>query len=220
MTINPLGQVSPLPRRDSVSAQHRGLARDLLRRLEAPSAVWAHDSLGLLAPLGGPNNTSTSRRTLLDLLPERWRALASFGRLGLVISPGNPTTTIRETRAFPHRVQCPGWSDDEHSVGVLIRTVRVQLSPKPAVADTSVVTATVGLHALARRYARGCDGRDEAVLRDLLTLTNPSKWTTGVRDSNSEFDVVVPGGRWRGGAMRLDCANPVLAVRTFIASGH
>jgi hypothetical protein len=169
----------------------------------------------LLRPFAGPNLTPFSRRTLLARLPDTWRDLPEFGRLSLRIDPGDPVRMF-ETRAFPFIVGRDEWDADELSIAVAVRRLAVRLSPKPAVDSNVAIVAVIGLHGLARRYERGDDISDEAVLRDLEVLTDARAWRTGIRDSRSEFDVPVTGGCWRGAAAMLD-GQPALAVRTFVA---
>jgi hypothetical protein len=209
-------QQRPDPAVGRVPVEFVGRARLLRDRIAEPAIDWAVGSVDLLAPFAGANSSPMSRRTLLSRLPASWRALPDVGRLGLGIHRGAPLT-IFEARCIPYAVGRDGWSGDELSVAVVVRRVEVRLRPQPEVSDVAPIVAVVGLHGLARRYERGSDATDGAVLRDLAALTDRRRWRTGMRDSRSEFDVpVADGGCWRGAATMLD-DKPVLAVRTFVA---
>jgi hypothetical protein len=83
--------------------------------------------------------------------------------------------------------------------------------PSCFVFDSSTL-AVVGLHGLARRYARGADRRDIAVVRDLVALAVavPAALAKG-----GEFQIAAGEGRWIGSRMLLE-GKPVAAVRTYV----
>jgi hypothetical protein len=88
----------------------------------------------------------------------------------------------------------------------------VTLQP-PRFEERHLVLATVGLHALARRYERGEDLSDFSVLRDLAGFRR--RWRRIVEAETDEFEVPTStGGRWIGATMVYE-GDQVLAVRTF-----
>jgi hypothetical protein len=209
-------------RADLVPAFWHSRALELFERLKAPSAAWAKDSRELLGPFIGPNTSALSRGRLLARLPKGWRNLPAFGRLSLKIErlPGTIPHPLRvwEVRAFPHLVRASEWAGvDERSVAVAIRWVEVAVAQgRPVVSEETTIAAAVSVHAIGRRFERGTGGSDSAVLRDLLPLTDKRAWRRrDRRERNTELDVLVDSGFWRGTAGRLD-GQPVLLVRTFV----
>jgi hypothetical protein len=70
--------------------------------------------------------------------------------------------------------------------------------------------AGVGLHALARRYQRGADRTDTAVLGDLLPIATDYR---AVARAKGEFSIPAGGGSWIGACGPFDA---VAIVRTFV----
>jgi hypothetical protein len=205
---------SPGPR---VPPEFIGRARVLRDRLALPAATWAAGSRELLRPFAGPKNTNyLRRRTLLARLPDDWRRLPALGCLDLRFTTRARVLDIIETRAIPYRVHTEGWHDDELAIALLRRHVRVRGDRRPpAVDQASRIFAVIGMHALARRYARGFDCADASVLRDLGALAERASWRTGIRGRAAELDVPVADGCWRGSAAKLD-GLPVLSIRTYV----
>ena len=79
--------------------------------------------------------------------------------------------------------------------------------------------AHVSLHALARRFQRGLDIREDAIKGDLLALAEAHQGIRGL-ENGSTILVPVPGGSWRANVAAMDdsrgTVNVALAVRTFI----
>ncbi len=79
--------------------------------------------------------------------------------------------------------------------------------------------ATFSLHALARRYERGSDRSDQAVLADIAALVarHKSPLNDGVN-----FVCPVVSGKWRGERVQANICGtdqpkrPCLSVRTFV----
>jgi hypothetical protein len=103
----------------------------------------------------------------------------------------------------------PGWQGDpERSIVVRLRMVKAL----PFVEHRRIL-AEVGSHGLARRFERGADRRDLAVLRDLLPIIPAAP---GILRAGGECAVAAgDGGRWIGSRMGLN--KPVVGIRTFVA---
>lgn len=106
-----------------------------------------------------------------------------------------------------------GWTDDELAVAIILCVVTMR-TPGFFI-DSGQVLAAVALHGLSRRYERGDDRGDKAVLRDLTVFDRA--WPQATR-SGGEFEIPAPngGGKWRGAVMTFD-GRPALAI-TFVNS--
>ena len=96
-----------------------------------------------------------------------------------------------------------------------IGIVRINLSAIPwgAVGATANLIVSVSLHALARRFQRGFDTTDGAILSELRELALRH---TSIIKASSDFSVAFDGGCWVGEVARTETfAAPVLAIRTF-----
>lgn len=198
--------------RGRVPVEFVGRARLLRNRIAAAHITQTVTVERLLAPIVGRNTTPLSRRTMLGLLPTHFRKMPEFGRLRLVVN-SEDGICIRETRAAPFRIVLPGWDEDELAIAITLRTTTLRL---PAhVEDATVMMAAIGLHAIARRFERGCDRSDVGVLRDLTCFDRA--WAPILRnyETSREFEVVAARGRWIGAVMGAE-GKPVLVVRTFV----
>jgi hypothetical protein len=118
----------------------------------------------------------------------------------------------------PSSLLQPGWSDNEPAVLLSLRVIAIE---PPSFSDESLIVATIGLHALARRYERGAGRADAAILRDLLALVPGYVATFQDNDEiedGDDFAIPAPagGGLWIGAAKVGGGVPSVLAVRTFI----
>jgi hypothetical protein len=104
----------------------------------------------------------------------------------------------------------PGWQGDpERSIVVRLRMVKAM----PFVEHRRIL-AEVGSHGLARRFERGADRRDLALIRDMLALVPAAP---GILARGGECEIAVSGGGlWIGSRMGCD-GRPVVGIRTFVA---
>jgi len=145
-------------------------------------------------------------------LSARWRALPEWGRIGIVARDDRTAVQVIETRIAPFVVTMPDWSEPEPSLAIVLYVVTMRL---PATfTEATRLVAGIGLHALGRRFERGSDRSDGAVLRDLTVFGRawPAAASAG---GDFEIPALGGGGRWRGAVMGLD-GRPTLAVRTFV----
>lgn len=99
--------------------------------------------------------------------------------------------------------------------------VRVVLEAKSwgYVGATANIIASISLHALARRYQRGFDTTDSAILSELRELALRH---AGIVEALGDFAVAGDGGAWCGEVASTQVAEvvvPVLAIRTFTPAG-
>jgi hypothetical protein len=184
-------------------------ARALRQRLAAAATARRAAAEELLAPFRPrPGFTPFPSKEHLARLQHRWRALPAFGRLRLRIKQERATLELGELRAAPAAVHLPDWDGDAVEAAVAIEVFVLVIKP-PLFWETTTTLASVGAHALARRYRRGFDNSETAVLRDLARLGAAAP--AAIR-AGGECDL--PAG-WRGAVWRT-ANGPLVAVRTFL----
>lgn len=191
-----------------VPSEFVGLARALHRKIADvhPAAEAAADRL--LSPFRPrPCFTPMPRHAELRRLAQQWRRLPSFGRLRLVISSDPGHLQILELRVTPSRIEADGWAEDEPALAIKLTTIAIK---PPEFEEKHLLIAGIGLHALARRYQRGADRADAAVLADLLPIATGYRATARAK---GEFTIPAGGGRWIGAVGPFDAAA---LVRTYI----
>jgi hypothetical protein len=157
-----------------------------------------------------PGFTPMPRRSTLDRLARRWRALPAANRIRFSGKFEERKLVLLDVRVEPSRISLPGWAEGELALALVLRTI--MLKP-PAFFEVTVPLAQVGLHAIARRFQRGVDRTAAAVLRDLAPLAQA--WPATI-EGGREFEIPVAiGGRWIGAVMQA-ADVPVLLVRTFV----
>jgi hypothetical protein len=189
-----------------------GKARLLRGRIASAHRAWLDGAVDLAAPLMPRDNfTPTFTQQSLSVTAARWKSLPEWGRLGSSVAREPDRLLISETRLASFTVTMAEWDDPELSVAVTLSALDMRL---PAAFSTCIrVIAAVGLHGIARRFERGSDRSERAVLRDFMPIS--AAWPDAVR-SGRDFDVpALGGGRWIGAVMVHE-KRPTLAVRTFV----
>ena len=182
-----------------------GLARTLRSRIAAehPRVLKLRTELiETIKPRRGFRKYQTQR------IADCWTyILPAFGRLALIAEAPSPgRLKIAELRAIPCRMTFDAWDGaDELAIAVELLTL---ILDKGRFAKATKIYADVGLHALARRYERGEDRSDDAVLADLRPLAEGHAQAV-----TNGGDFVIAG--WRGTITQVQ-GKPVLAVRTFV----
>lgn len=198
-----------------VPVEFIGQARVLLGRIGRAHELWVEAAEALTAPLQprGDFRPQFTKQSL-SLLAARWRALPDWGRLRIVAETAGARLQVLETRLIPFRAAKVDWNEFEPSVAVALSAVAMSVPAEFTLATTPI--AVVGLHALARRYERGSDRSDGAVLRDLSVFGRA--WP----EAALEPDFAIPalrGGTWMSTMSVITnaaAARPVLAIRTFV----
>jgi hypothetical protein len=218
-----LGFTSPANRSSPPGArvplEFIGLARQFRTRIAAAHAKAEPAGERLISAFRPrPGFIPIPRHAMIAKLARRWRALPGGNRLSSVIRCAAGKLEIVEMRASPWRLSCPGWEDDELAILLTLRAI--SLAP-PVFSDDSTTFASIGLHALARRYQRSTDRADVAIGRDLLALGQGygAVVTDGDEICGGEFAIPAAGGGcWIGAAVSEPGRPPLLAVRTFVES--
>jgi hypothetical protein len=86
--------------------------------------------------------------------------------LRLISEFENKKLRIVELRIEPARVGNAAWAegDSEPAMGIAFRMLKIQ---PPQFEEEKIILASIGQHALARRYPRGSNRSDAAIFRDL-----------------------------------------------------
>jgi hypothetical protein len=150
---------------------------------------------------------------MLATLVRDWRTAAPLQRFQL--SFVQTAEAISEDSLLAGRgrpVDNPAWGD-VWEPRVLIQRLSLTLGKREHVMKQTIVAA-VGLHALARWFARNRDTSAAALLRDLGLLARSTDFRTPLM-------VPTPGGRWVGDyvGVRDDAGEyRVLSARTFLSA--
>jgi hypothetical protein len=144
------------------------------------------------------------RHDAMKRLANRLRAPPALDRLRVMAKFDEGKLRIIEIWVVPARLEHSAWAEDEPAVAISIRSITIQ---PPEFVETNLRIAGIGLHALGRRYQRGADRTDRAVLADLPALAQ------GAVGAGGEFAIPASGGRWIG----AEASGEVVAiVRTFV----
>jgi hypothetical protein len=180
----------------TVPAEFIGLARRLWLAVDAEARIIGPAQRRLIATLEElePRRGFRQRKVLPTLrqVTAHWRHLPSFARLAFKVEGSAERFSLIEVRATPAKMHMAGWEDDELAIGIRLTEINFQrrvldIKRRPL--------GDACLHALARRYQRGVDRSDAAVLSDLWELAQafPEQALTG-----GDFRVPADGGYWIG----------------------
>jgi hypothetical protein len=187
-----------------------GLARQFRNKVVAEEQAFLDDISPMVAPLRPRERfRPVPRQVVVRILGRAWRSREPLGRLDLVTRYDKPRLDLIDIRAVPAEIYCDAWvGDDEPALAIVLH--HVGIAPPAPLRESSTMLASLGLHALARRYQRGADQSIDAVLADLreLAVRAPDAVIAG-----GEFEVATPsGGRWIGAVVDRRYA----LVRTFL----
>jgi hypothetical protein len=190
---------------DRVPVEWIGRARQLRTRCAAGWNAAEPEMTKLLAPLRPrPGFLPQPTHRYLRRVALAWRDLPSAGRLRLRCSFEKGVLRITELRAIPMRITSAAWTEAEPAIAIAL--IAVTVAP-PTLTEHPVVLASVGMHAIARRYERG--SRDDgSVLDDLLELARDV-----VGGQNADITVPTADGCW----VCRRYADNSLVARTFLA---
>jgi hypothetical protein len=194
-----------------------GRARVLLRRLEAAEPEYVATMATIMLPLRDRHRRHAKLAAGDTMAAEKaWREkLPAFGRIAIETKSSRVNLHVRELRAFARTENFQGWTGSvEPAVALLL--IGIELRRHRLQATKSTV-ATVGIHALARRFQRGFDTTDETIFAEFRAIAGVSP---GITDAGTDFRIPVSDGVWAGGVATVtdDTKNVsrALAIRTFI----
>lgn len=207
---------------DKIPAQFRGLARQLWREVTAEDQVFLPAFDHITAPVRQrvrkhPNRDL--RDGTLNLLANQWAALPDDFRIVMRsrIDRRGRRGDIVDLRMRPSRLIIEGdnaW--DELALDICSLCVDFPLRPDSRAPQT---LASIGFHALGRRFQRCPDHSRDALMTDFAKLVaanvnDETKFPTGER-----FDIQTPRGAWRGVTDAVRENGEVVVhflVRTFV----
>jgi hypothetical protein len=214
----------------TVPAEFVGLARQFIRDARVQGAEKAKQLNRLLDPaferlVRHPDRAM--RDGQLRALAKAWEALASPFRVAFEtgIDRRGRKGFITEVTACPASLEfVDEWNEQALSLLVFrFEAPATKLFAKPGDRRSHAMwmMATIGLHALARRYQRGGDRSHAAIVRDLSALTNAAHrdYATG-----KPFRIEAGRGAWSGlvdGVTLTDheeSSTIQFVVRTFLSS--
>jgi hypothetical protein len=200
----------------SVPAEFVGLARAFRARIGAEAV--GRSILDIMRPLQARRRKSaTFRPADLQDAERQFRNLPSAGRLTLKIDRDRKGLLIEEIRAASGQFRFCEWADDAMDLDVGIVQVSLEAVSWGRIGAFANIIVSVSLHALARRYQRGFDTGDGAILAELKALALRH---AEIADSMTDFAVPGDGGSWAGEVCKkADDLLPTLAIRSFIPSG-
>lgn len=204
------------PRRARVvPAEFVGRARHLINRVNADYGQWQTEAEALLLSLVPRAGFRVRPRVEgLRNVARAWDRLPALGRVISSAKVVGRRLSIIEFRARPLRMSLDFWrpGSDEITLEIFGRGIEVDL-PRGVFKDTERCVVSVGIHALARRFERSLDRRDESVLSDLVPLVVDGASILANGDEE-EVRIVVESGSWRGNLVNAD-GNLMITIRTF-----
>jgi hypothetical protein len=145
----------------------------------------------------------------------QFRALPSAGRLPLKIERDKHGLKIQELRCAAGKIRFAEWANDasDPDIGIMrIELTAVSWGPAFVAGD---LIASLSLHALARRYQRGFDTSDAAILSELRAM---AMCHADIVETLGDFAIAGDGGCWVG-EVGLRDGMPVMAIRSFKPAG-
>lgn len=204
----------------SVPAEFIGRARAFRARVGAEDAAVGQTILKIMRPLERRRKRSATFRPEQLIDAERqFRQLPSAGRLALKIERDKRSLRIEEFRVAAGQFRFCSWTDGATDADIGVVKVNLSAVPWGPVGATGNIVASVSLHALARRFQRGFNTSDEAILSELRELAVRH---VAIAAALADFSVACDGGSWVGEVAKIDVAEvscPVLAIRTFTPAG-
>jgi len=200
--------------KDRVPAEFIGKARTLRALLSSADSTYDKLFEVIFARFRPrPGFIPMPRHAFLARVPGVYRdTMPRTGRLRLTATWTNKELRITELRARGNTITALDWDDFELAVEIAIHAIVIAPTAKPPGSGFREVHQTVaglGLHALARRYQRGADQNDTAVVRDLAALGTACAPALA---KGGEFRIpVADGGVWVGSKV-----ESYLLVRTYI----
>jgi hypothetical protein len=135
----------------------------------------------------------TWRSEHLSGFERQWRqTIPDEGRIGLEIERSKRALIIAELRLTRSSYKDIRWSQPfpENSVSLMLCTCR--LTTPAAFEIKRQAIATLGIHAIARRYQRGFDNTDRAILTDISELALNASQLLGA--NSQTFALPCPSG--------------------------
>lgn len=183
-----------------IPPEFAGLARQFIREVAADDKRAALAILALHRPVQARlvrKPRSYLRDGTLAALAGAWEAVPRRFRIGMQskIDRRGRIGSISEAFVAACEIQAEDWATSEHAL--MIEGSKFEVTPK-TVSFTPIDFASIGWHALGRRYERGRERSADAVMADLKVLAsaaihNEKRYPDGVG-----FRLRVTHGYWLG----------------------
>ena len=203
-----------------VAAEFVGRARAFRARIGAEDDAVGRNVLEIMKPLKARRRRSATFRPEALIDAERqFRHLPSAGRLTLKVDRDKSGLLIEEFRAAAGDFRFVSWLDGATDADIGICRVILEAKSWGPVYTSCDVAVSVSLHALARRFQRGFDTSDGAILSEFQRI---ALQYVGIAAALGDFAIAGDGGAWVGEVASTQVGEvvaPVLAIRTFTPAG-
>jgi hypothetical protein len=172
-----------------VPALYRGQARSLIGRLREAAAAHRRATGGLLDEFQGTPLPERPKRREQHIrkLSRQWGGLSALSRLrGHARQEGIEALHLGEITCRPEQLSRPEWSETELGLIFTLRSILVK--PGEPLDDHRWDIATVGLHALARRYERKGEASDSRILYELFDAVS-LRWPEHLAERPGSLDL-------------------------------
>jgi hypothetical protein len=140
------------------------------------------------------------------------------GRIDRAIERSKRALTIAEVRLSRSSYEDIRWSQPSPESSVTLMLCTFQLTTPAAIETKRLAIATLGFHAIARRYQRGVDNTDRAIVTDISELALHFSRLLGIESET--FALPCPSGVWVGAIETVRISSGpdqrVLNVRSFL----
>jgi len=159
------------------------------------------------------------RPEILAAVSRAWRVvMPPTGRISQELTLDRKALCIVETRLCPQRYHVSAWEADAWEPGVAVVRLSLRIAPYTRLSLSIQNLCCASLHALGRRFERGCQRTDDAIIADLAALAAAHEALVE-QPEGSSFDLPVADGRWLGSVLDVRTATgpqrmPV--ARTFV----
>jgi hypothetical protein len=201
-----------------VSPEFKGQARSWLSKLDADNASFDSLADALARTVREPiKRGKIATPEMLQELARRWRdELPTEGRLQLEIDISQRCLAIRDLRIARSEQFLGHWTHGEDALVIFIACVTAKR--RSYFTFQRHLCATVGLHALSRRFQRAFDCSDEAIRADLIALAGATEENY---HPDGRFHVRVPDGVWAGKLQIFDHDDTYAwCARTFLSAAE
>jgi hypothetical protein len=199
-----------------VAFEFLGKARMFRDRVGAEDDAIGRAVMRIMAPLGRRRARSKTFRPADLIDAERqFQQLPSAGRLALQVDRDKHGLRIEELRVAAGRVRFCSWAGDaaDQDIGIMRISLEAVLWG-PAFVSGDLI-ASLSLHALGRRYQRGFNTSDAAILSELRAM---ALCHADIIQTLGDFAIAGDGGMWVG-EVGLRDSMPVMAIRSFTPAG-
>jgi hypothetical protein len=189
-----------------------GRARAFRARVGAEDDGVGRAVMRIMAPLARRRLKSRIFRPgdLIDA-ERQFRNLPSTGRLALQVGRDKHGLKIQELRCASGKIRFAEWANDASDPDIGIMRIALEATSWGPAFVAGDLIASLSLHALGRRFQRGFDTSDAAILSELRAM---ALCHADIVETPGDFAIGGSGGNWVGTLGQRDGMR-VLAIRSF-----